>query len=178
MLNKLLILLVTVLLALPLMAEDKIYKTVDEDGNVVYTDQKPSDDAEPVDLPELTIVDPVEIGTAPAPNSNGSQNQDQNQMTFRIVSPTQDETIWNTAYTVDVRLELSTGIPPGAQIALFVDGQLKTTTQSLSATLTEVFRGPHTLRAELQTQNGRVIASTESVNFIIQQQSALRPRPG
>ncbi|MEM7054991.1 MAG: DUF4124 domain-containing protein, partial [Pseudomonadota bacterium] len=132
--KKRLILGLALLLALPLMAEDKIYKTVDAEGNVVYTDQKPSEDAVPVDLPELTIIDPVEIGTqAVAPEQNDDRNQDANEMTFRILSPTQDETIWNTAYTVNVQLELSPDIPPGAQIALFVDGVLKTTTQSLSA---------------------------------------------
>ncbi|MFW5816148.1 MAG: DUF4124 domain-containing protein, partial [Wenzhouxiangella sp.] len=28
-----------------------IYRVVDEQGNVTYTDQKPSEDAEPLDLP-------------------------------------------------------------------------------------------------------------------------------
>lgn len=34
---------------------DEIYKTVDEDGNVVYSDQVPSEKTEPVELPEINV---------------------------------------------------------------------------------------------------------------------------
>ena len=35
----------------------QVYKTVDEDGNVVYTDQAPKDGAEPMKLPPLSVVE-------------------------------------------------------------------------------------------------------------------------
>ena len=176
MMNRMLIALLALMLALPLAAQDRIYKTVDADGNVIYTDQKPSDDAEPIDLPELSVVDPVEIGTLPARPQRAADEAP--ELVFSIASPIQDETIWNTGFTVDVRMSLSTEMPAGSQIVLFVDGEQKATTRALSTTLRDVYRGPHTLRAELQTQTGQVLASTESVRFFIQQQSVLRPRPG
>ncbi|MEM1080490.1 MAG: DUF4124 domain-containing protein [Pseudomonadota bacterium] len=172
------VLLIAVLLsvALTATAEDAIYKTVDEDGNVVYTDQRPSTDAEPLDLPELTVVDPVEIGTA-APQATEAAEAPP-PMELRIVSPLQDETIWNTGYTVDVQLDLTTVMPAGGEIHLFVDGEHKATTRALSTTLNEVFRGPHTMYAELRDGGGQVLATSDPVRFIIQQQSALRNRPG
>ena len=36
-------------------AQAEVYKTVDKDGNVVFTDKKPSADAEPMKLKELII---------------------------------------------------------------------------------------------------------------------------
>ena len=46
-------------LALPLAvaAEGEIYKVVDEDGNVTFTDQRPSDTAQPMDLPPLSVIE-------------------------------------------------------------------------------------------------------------------------
>ncbi len=35
----------------------EIYKTVDENGNLVYTDRAPSPDAEPITLRELSVVE-------------------------------------------------------------------------------------------------------------------------
>ena len=34
-----------------------IWKVVDEDGNVTYTDQQPKDGSKPMDLPELSIIE-------------------------------------------------------------------------------------------------------------------------
>lgn len=178
--NKLQIMLTALLIALllPVMAQDRIYKTVDADGNVVYTDQKPTSDAEPLDLPELTVVEPVAIGELPARDQNDSADAP-TDLNFRIVSPTQDEIIWNTAYTVDVQMAIEGNLPPGTEIVLFVDGDRKATTRGLSTTLNEVYRGPHTLYAELRLrQDGQTIATTDPVRFIIQQQSALRNQPG
>ena len=50
------------LLAIPFLlvavpATAQVYKCVQEDGTVVYTDQRCSDDAQPMDLPELTVMD-------------------------------------------------------------------------------------------------------------------------
>ena len=49
----------------------EIYRVVDKDGNVVYTDQPPGDGSEPVDLPPLSVVETVKPATAePDPREN------------------------------------------------------------------------------------------------------------
>lgn len=56
-------------LAQPLFAQESggIYKVVDEEGNVTYTDQRPNDAAVPMDLPELSVIktDPAPAAAAP-----------------------------------------------------------------------------------------------------------------
>ncbi|MDT8320840.1 MAG: DUF4124 domain-containing protein, partial [Xanthomonadales bacterium] len=37
-------------------AEGKIWKVVDENGNVIYTDQAPHDGSKPMELPGLSII--------------------------------------------------------------------------------------------------------------------------
>lgn len=178
--------LATVLLlsAVPSSAQE-IYRVVDEDGNVTYTDRKPDDGSDPMDLPELSVVEPGKLGdpeVVGAGESAGeparSDREEAPNLAFRITSPGQEDTIWNTAMQLPVQLELGVDIPPGAQIVIFLDGQPQQAIQSTSTTLEGVERGPHELRAELQTASGRVLARTEPVTFFMRQQSALHPRPG
>ena len=50
------VLIIILALTGAVFAGDKVYKTVDEDGNVVYTDEPPSADARPEVLKALSIV--------------------------------------------------------------------------------------------------------------------------
>lgn len=164
-------------LTAPLAVAQQIYKTVDEDGNVVYTDQKPSEDAEPIPLPELTVVDPVEIGDPSAARAAGD-SIDPVRLEFTIESPMPDEVIVNTGYRLDVRLALDIELPSGVEVVYRIDGREWATSRSLTATLEEIERGPHTLTAELRSGDGRVLATTETISFFMRQQSALFRRPG
>lgn len=167
--------------AAPAAWAQQIYKTVDEDGNVVYTDQKPSDDAEPIPLPELTVVDPVELGDPAVAGGQGQgqgQESEMAQIEFSITSPMADEVIVNTAYRLDVRVDLDADLPRSAQIVYLVDGEEKLTSREMSVTLEGIERGPHQVSAEVRDSNGRVLAATEPVSFFMRQQSALYRRPG
>ena len=52
-----LILLVILLLSPTAFAQGDIYKVVDKDGNVTFTDQAPNDAAQPLDLPPLSVIE-------------------------------------------------------------------------------------------------------------------------
>ena len=45
------------LLPLAAFTQGQIYKIVDEDGNVTFTDQRPATGAEPMDLPPLSVIE-------------------------------------------------------------------------------------------------------------------------
>ena len=47
------------------LAAQAVYKTVDEEGNVIYTDQPPEEDAKPMEMPEISVVKTE----APAPRT-------------------------------------------------------------------------------------------------------------
>ncbi len=170
--------LVVLLTALVLSAAahgQQIYKTIDEDGNVVYTDQKPTDDAEPIPLPELTVVDPVDLGN---PSAADDDEPETRSIEMSITSPLADEIIVNTGYRLEVQIDIDAELPRGVQIVYRVDGEERLTSRERSVTIEEVFRGPHTVSAELRAADGRVIARTEPVSFFMRQQSALYNRPG
>lgn len=162
------------------IAQD-IYKTVDEHGNTVYTDQKPSEDAVPVKLKELTVVDPVELGneqvvSGEAEAVDGAQALP--DFGLRIVSPANEDTIWNTAYVLSVQVATDHELPPELRLVYLVDGEARSTTQSTSVELDEVFRGEHQLSVELRTSDGRIIDTAGPVTFFMRQHSRLHPNPG
>ena len=162
----------------PVSAQE-IYKTVDENGNVVYTDRKPSEDAEPVSLPELTVVDPVELGE-PSATTSSSEPADadlEGDVGLSIVSPSQEQTIWNTAYILSVQVATDRELPSDTRLAYLVDGEERVATRSLSTEIEEVYRGEHQLSVELRTNDGRTLASAGPVTFYMRQHSRLHPNP-
>lgn len=171
--------LVAMLPLAPLAAQD-IYKTVDENGNTVYTDQKPSDDAVPVKLRELTVVDPVELGDERviADVDDGDGDNQTTDFGLKIASPEPGETIWNTAYVLSVRVATDRELPSGARLAYLIDGEVHTTSRSTSIELDEVYRGEHQLSVELQTSDGRVLGNAGPVTFYMHQHSRQHPNPG
>jgi hypothetical protein len=163
------------------IAAQEIYKTVDENGNVVYTDRKPSDDAQPVTLPELTVVDPVELGDqAAADASAGNRSPDDEPASdfgLSIVSPEPEATIRNTAYVLSVQVATDRELPSGTRLAYLVDGEVREQTRALSTEIDEVWRGEHQLAVELRTGDGDVLASAGPVTFYMHQHSRLHPNP-
>ena len=162
----------------PLFAQESggIYKVVDEEGNVTYTDQRPNDAAVPMDLPELSVIK-TDPAPAAAPSTAAEDQADrpptrrelQRQFSdFRILQPQQEETFWGTANTVVVAWGSSQPVPPELSVRLYVDGQPRDVAGSGSVTLT-LDRGEHQVYAELLDARKRPIMTTERVTFFIKQ---------
>ncbi len=170
----LLIALATVLAA-PAVAQP-IYKVVDEDGNVTYTDQKPSDDAEPEDLPEINVLSTDDEETseilegAAAPEAGDADERE--PLGFRFEIPSDGQTIESGGDGLPIELNSNVSIPATALIVLYLNDQPQPPIQTLEATLDDIGPGAHRLRAELQTAGGRVLAETETIEFVIE------PEPG
>ncbi len=162
--------------ALSASAQD-IYKTVDEDGNVVYTDQKPSEDAQPVRLPELTVVDPIELGDTAAAQPDGQTVTAATGPALQIVSPTAEENIWNTAYVLPISVAVDGRLPSGARLVYLIDGEERATTRSQSIELEEVYRGEHQLTVEMRNDADDVLSQAGPVTFYMRQHSRLHPNP-
>ena len=175
------ILIVAALLALPVAAQ--VYKWVDEDGVVHYTD-RPVEGAEKVDLPEsksTTFRRPELPTSGPAARSSSGRDEGQEQggayESFRIVQPSNEETLWNIGATLPVSLSLSPDLGQGHGIEVWFDGtELESPDPtSLSFTIPEVYRGTHTLRARVVDAGGRVLIQTDQITFYVRQTSVINP---
>jgi hypothetical protein len=163
----------------------EIYKIVDENGNVTYTDQRPSGGAEPMDLPPLSVIETDIV--VPAPAAQGVQAAEEVKeptprdlrrqfRDFRITQPQPEETFWGTANAVVVAWGSSQSVPPELSARLFVDGNAQDVPGSGSVTLT-LDRGEHQVYVELLDARKRRIITTQTVTFFVKQQSVGFNRP-
>jgi len=169
-------------------AEGEIYKVVDKDGNVTFTDQRPSADAQPMDLPPLSVISTdTPDSPTPAPSEGALEDEQPAAPTlsdlrkmyrdFRITRPMPEETFWGTGNTVVITWQSSQPISPQLRVMVMVDGAAQQATGSGSLSLT-LDRGEHQVSAELRDERNRRIASTDTVTFYVQQHSVGRNRRG
>ena len=170
--------------SLAAQSSGEIYKVVDEHGNVTFTDQRPSDGAEPMDLPPLSVVETeIEVPMtgqaaqaeeqAKAPTTRDLRRQFRD---FRITQPQQEETFWGTANSVVVAWGSSQAVPAEFSARLYVDGKPQDVPGSGSMTLT-LDRGEHQVYVELLDARKRQIIATETVTFFVKQASVGFNRP-
>lgn len=173
------ILMVLLLVSWPVVAAEEMWRWVDEDGVVHYSD-RPHPGAERVQL-EAAQSYQAPVLPPRAEDRPGEENGDVDGGTayseLRIVSPASEETLWNIGTELDVRLSISPGLAPGHQLRIYLDGnRVEDVPQGRSQfTLGEVYRGEHTLRATIVDGNGRELVSSEPVVFYVQQASLQNP---
>jgi hypothetical protein len=138
----------------------EVYRVVDENGNVTYTDQKPSDDAQPMQLPELNVLEgDLETGVDPLSEA------ERPALDFRIEQPASGTAITPEAGMLDVRMAIGIEVPPTARITLVLDGQPLAPVRTLDASIPAPEPGEHSLFARLETPSGRVLGTTDPVRF-------------
>jgi hypothetical protein len=183
-----LVTLVFLLLSFTAFAQGEIYKVVDKDGNVTFTDQRPSADAQPMDLPPLSIIATDPLNPPPVVPEEGALEDEQPApptpsdlrklyRDFRITRPTPEETFWGTENSVVITWQTSQPILPQLRVVVMVDGSEQQATGSGSLSLT-LDRGEHQVYAELRDERNRRIVRTDTVTFFIQQHSVGQNRRG
>lgn len=165
-----------------------IYKTYDENGDPVYTDQPPTPESKPISLRELSVVEAPNYG--PVSSNQQSQSDSENDQPapnelrrmfrdFRLVSPTQDENIWGTGNTVTLTWDAGRALSDGMSVMFYIDGQpVSDQTQQTTLTSERLDRGTHMAKVDLMDSQGRVIMSTPAVTFFIMQQTVNQQRRG
>jgi hypothetical protein len=163
------------------LGASEIYRVVDKDGNVVYTDQPPGDGSEPVNLPPLSVVETEKPASA-LPDSGIDETEEapgelklhelrKMYRDFRITQPMHEETFWGTANAVFISWGSGTAPLPDMSVRLTVDGQTRDAPADGGLELT-LGRGEHQGYAELVDAKNRVIVASETVTFFVKQHSA------
>ncbi len=171
--------LTLVMMCICLNAYGQIYKIVDKDGNVTYTDQAPADGSAPMDLPELSVVStdyeaPDTVVTDPV-EDEGEQVLSRKDLRklyhdFRISRPAPEETFWGTENTVVMAWECSAPLQEGLSVRFTVDGSAQTASAENMMAMT-LDRGSHTVSATIIDTSGRPVVTTDTVTFYVHQQS-------
>lgn len=97
-------------------------------------------------------------------------------VTVAIVSPAQEETVYDNLGNVPVTVSIKGEAPAGARVRALLDGRPHGPDRPPGPfTLTGVERGEHALQVQLLDAKGGVTASSDIVKFTLWQASRLLP---
>jgi hypothetical protein len=161
----------------------EVYKTVDKDGNVTYTDKPPPDGAQPMELPGLSVIESPEYqktareaeaeaianGTQTEPEEVPLRQLRNDFKDFAIVSPQQEESVWRPDGPVTIAWSTGAQMLEGMKVTVTLDGKRLSTTTDRMVLVPNMERGEHTVAAELTDARNRRVALAEPVTFFIRQ---------
>jgi len=173
--------LITLLFLLPLTSYAEIYKSVDANGNVTYTDKPTDSNATVVTVPKTnsapaTSPEPASVNNA-APENNAapvtaapSDKPTKKPYTqFMIASPADQESIQNQP-TLAVTIKINPSLQAGDVIQLYLDGTpYGNAVPDTSFNLTIPNRGTHVLSATLFDKNMQVLKQGNSITIYVHQ---------
>ena len=169
------------------IADARFYKSVDEQGNIVYSDT-PTPGAEQLTPPPISTVEskpvPKEPETEVEKTGEAGAEETKKPPTkytkFSIVTPRNDDTIWDNNGSVPVSLALEPALDTenGHSVWVYVDGSaVVRKSLVLVHPLTGIERGQHTIRAEIRDDKRKTLKRTKNVTVHMKRASAI-PRGG
>lgn len=165
--------LFALLLAIPLAATAQIYKTTDQNGNVVYTDKPPvtGDSAEKVKLNPINTSAPPREVIRPS-TKEVSEEATAVSYSIDIVSPANETTVpmGPGNFLLSANIEPTPGA--GETLQLQVDGVPWGEPQtSASWALTNVFRGAHDLTVSVLDKKGAPLGTSSPIRVYVMRPS-------
>lgn len=155
---KILIAIAGLLCAANVSAE--LYKWIDQDGGVHYTDKRPDDSAQQQELSGYLS----RISNKKKPEVA----EDENPYTaFTIASPGQGDTVRNEGSTMDIVVNIDPPLTVKHFLQIYLDGlEVGEKTKSTELTLQQLKKGTHRLQAKIIDEAGQIISTTEEVTFM------------
>ena len=158
-------LFLVLLLALPFAVSAQVYKTVDENGNTVFSDTPPAGGtSEKIELGTTNSAPPPPPVSRPMP---AATKEEKLEVSVNIVSPAQDTTIAiGYAGNFSVEAQVNPPLAKGIYAQLLMDGTPVGEPQPGSSwALNNVFRGTHTLTVVITDAAGKPLAESPPITM-------------
>jgi hypothetical protein len=164
---------ITLVLSAPVSAE--VYRQVDAQGNVTYTDE-PSDEspAETVEIkPTTTITLPKpEAVRQPEQLREKVEKEGSAYSKVRFTAPEDQKTFWSGNGDVSFQVTSSPGLKNGHKYEVTLDGQPVGQTASGTVNVRNIYRGTHQAGASIVDSSGVTIKTGDTISFTIHRPSA------
>jgi hypothetical protein len=156
---------------LPFSLQADIYRSIDRDGNVTFTDE-PNNKAELIELEELPTYEAAPIPVLPAEAMPEPVEEDNDlkkpKYKISITSPEQNQSIWTGGgvLTASVSVQPELNVNRADKVQFKLDGKKVGEPQTgLSYTFQNIERGSHILTVSVVNKKGKVIKASKSVLF-------------
>jgi len=156
-----------------------IYRWVDKDGIVHYSDQPGSSKAELITVVEPNAYESADVtpygSPGDAPDDSAADRGASPYGTLSIVSPQQDQVFFGADATVSAQVDMRGTVQPDDTLVFFLNGERRPASGN-SLELAGLDRGTYFLRASILDQNGKPVATSNQVTFHVRQPSILSPQ--
>lgn len=169
-----LLILLAATLALTSLANTQIYKSVDANGVVTFSDTPPIGSQVAVEqIPSPTQTNSMQAVRIGPIEENDNEKSDV-EKNLSIVSPADNATIPMGAGIFDVVVNVSSELGDGESVELYLDdGRIGDAQTDLEWTLTYVVRGAHQIQAKWLSEDGTTLAISEPVTVFVLRPSIL-----
>lgn len=163
-------------LGISLSQAGEIYKTVDEDGRVTYSDKPPRQQkkADKAELPPVNSMERIEK-PRPSPRDSvpASQNEQAIDYQLNLASPEQDAQVPPGQRDLVIRVELNPPLAPEHQLAYYMDGEEIARGRDSQYRIEEIFRGTHQIRVAILDQTGQTLRTSDTRRVHVHRPSLL-----
>jgi hypothetical protein len=152
-----------------------VYKQVNENGEVVYSD-KPAAGAKKMDLPELPTYTPPPV---PLVRPADAPVESEIYEGLEVIKPANDSTIRNNLGIIEVqlRIEPALKVREKHRLQLYLDNErYGPLVDKTAIMMSNIERGEHTLSASVFDGDGNVVAASNSVTVFVKRESELHKK--
>tara|TARA_B100000029_G_scaffold320078_1_gene312457 strand:- start:241 stop:741 length:501 start_codon:yes stop_codon:yes gene_type:complete len=140
----------------------EVYKTIDEDGNIIFTD-RPTVDSEQIKLKELKTTETVRPSdTTSNRKSQSEKDEDSNYKKISITSPIDGSAVRSNSGNVRISVSIDPALRSGHRVLITLDGVELSKGTSMSASVDNLDRGTHTTVASIIDSSSKPIISISS----------------
>ena len=160
-------LIICALLILTSTTHAEIFRNVDSNGNITFSDQ-PNDESKKVELSPINS-QPFPKGRAVPTKKQEAANP---YTSLNITSPGNDTTIPTGQMTVPVNVSVMPKLRAGHLIQLFLNGNIHGSPASPTALkLTGLHRGEHSISAAVIDKKGKAVINSNTVTIHVKRAS-------
>jgi uncharacterized protein DUF4124 len=168
---------ITATISVNTIAQTSVYKSVNEEGVVEYSDQ-PREGAETIKVKNpqsITLPKGADVFTSPKDEKRGDDKN--TYQSIVITQPAHDSAFNSGSGQVSILSETTPPLSSNHSIQLVVDGTRYNSNKSGSFNLSNVDRGTHQVQVNVIDAAGETLISSDVTTFTLHRTTALRKRP-
>jgi len=154
-----------------------MYKWVDKEGNISYSDQPPYKGAEQLDTPALSTMPATAAAKKSAPAADEEAEEQTSYTDLKITSPQDDMTVRNNSGNFSIAISIKPALNTSQKhyLSLSMDGKvIKDKLSSTSVSLTNIDRGTHKLSVSVKNKEGKSLRKSKSITVHMHRQIVAR----
>ena len=148
---------------------ETVYKTVDEHGNVIFTD-KQEEGAEEIHVEEAQTISNPHAGDYRHRPYQKKRKPAVRYSAITISAPANDSVVQGNEGNVSISVATTPNLRSGDQIEISMDGGKVASGSASSYTVSNVARGTHTLIAKIVGRDGKTLTASSPITFHLQRQ--------